>query len=93
MISENSGKRHEHGVVLFRFVRNELNSRISYLGKHYIVVEIRKECHNHISRHYVLYPLYSQELYLNMSINSHKLILSVSIALKLGSMAYSGCGY
>lgn len=62
--------RHEHGVVLFHNERNELKSRITYIGIYYIVVEISKEHHNHISRHYVLYPLYSPELYLNTSINT-----------------------
>lgn len=85
--------RHEHEVVLLHNVRKDLKSRITYIGTYYIVVEICKEHHNHISRHYVLYPLDSPELYLNTSINSHKLILNVSIALKLGNMAYSGWGY
>lgn len=87
------GMRHEHGVVLFHNVMNELKSRITYIGTYCIVVEISKEHHNHISRHYVLYPLYSSQLYLNTSINSNKLFLNVSIALKLGNVAYSGCGY
>jgi len=93
MISGHFGMRHEHGVVLFHNVRNDLKSRITYIGTYYIVVEISKEHHNHISRHYVLYPLYSPELYLNTSTNSHKQILNVSTALKLGNMAYSRCGY
>jgi len=85
--------RHEHGIVLFHNVMNELKSRLTYIETYYIVMEISIEHHNHISRHYVLYPLYSPQLYLNTSINSHKLFLNVSIALKLGNMAYSGCGY
>jgi hypothetical protein len=93
VISENFGIRHEHGVVLFYFVRNDLNSRISYHGTYYIAVVISKEHHNYISRCYVLYLLYSLELYLNTSINSHTLILNVSSVLKLGSMAYSQYGY
>ena len=85
--------RHEHGVVLFHNVRNEIKSRITYIGTYYIVVEISKEHHNHILRHYVLYTLYSPELYLNTSINSCKLFLNVSIALEQENVAYSGCGY
>lgn len=93
MISENFGMRHEDGIVLFHFVRNDLNGRMSYHGTYYIVVVITKEHHNYISRCYVLYLLYSLELYFNISINSHTLILNESTVLKLGSMAYSGCGY
>lgn len=85
--------RHEQEVVLFHFVRYDLNSRISYHGTYYTVVVISKEYHNYISGCYVSYPLYSLELYMNISINSHTLILNVSSVLKLGSMAYSWCGY
>jgi hypothetical protein len=93
VITENFGMRHEDGVVLFHFVRNDLNSRISYHETYYIVVVITKQHHNYKARCHVLYLLYSLELYLNISINSHTLILNVSTVLKLGSMAYSWCGY
>jgi len=76
MISGHFGIRHEHGIVLFHNVRNDLKSRITYIETYYIVVEISKKHHNHISRRYVLYPLYFPELYLNTSINSDKLLLN-----------------